>query len=267
MKLKGVYDTQAEIPDSHRDKYHEQNGTWVLTEIDTKEEDFVKVSGTLEHEKRQRQEAVRKYEETVARYKDIDPAAALEARRRLEQLEEEKLKAEKNYEELAERKYARARKDLEEQFTHLKTQHETEKSARTRAEEQYARLVIDLRLRDAAVAQGIDPKSVGHVLKLTRDGWRMHEDGEQIALYKGDTPVYGKDVGKLQTPEEFYAELPKVDPVMEKFYLASSGGGSQNGGRLSNGAIVITREEARNTQTYEAAQARAEKAGVPLQVQ
>lgn len=266
MALPLSYTTQEDVPELLRDYYVEQDdGTWRL---DAEIPDSGPLKRALDQEKAQRLKATKELQDlkqSIADFKDLDPQKAREALEQIDKLEEERLRNEKQFEELAERKYARL---LQEREAQAKAAEERALQAEGNFQslrDRYTRTKIDDSLREAALAEGADPETLSFLLSQAREPWRLDDNDEPIAM-DGDNIRFGSsEPGKPLTMREYMADMRKTAP---KLFMTSSGGGASHSTHaVQNGAIMLTRAQAKNVRLYEAAKERAQREGRQVAIQ
>lgn len=261
MALKRRIARLEDVEESQRSLYVKTDDGYALDLDDTS------LERTLESERRQRVETTKKLQALEEKYKGLDPDKYRETQERLAALEDERLKAEGKYAELAERKYAKSMEAAEAEKAELKARIEREQSERAQLEQERADLIIEQQLKSALLELGADPKGVAYAVSLHRGKWALGDDKRTPVRRDKDGRVIGgpKDPNAPLSMKEDLTEWVKKDEFAERFFLPSSGGGA-NGGARPVGTVTITRADARDVRKYEAAKAQAAQSGVPLQV-
>lgn len=146
---------------------------------------------------------------------------------------------------------------------------ETERTARTAAEQKYHEALTKREATDALNAAGCRKakKLLPHL--TPKLGIGQNEDGDDaVFVREGKSFKIGKG-GAYMTPQEFVQSVLREEFPEDFDGTSSTGGGSNgDGGRPApGGAVKISRVDAANSVAYAAAKARAEKAGVELRVE
>jgi hypothetical protein len=193
-------------------------------------------------------------------YKDIDdPEKAREALTKIRELEEKKLLTEGNVEELLKQRTETMRKDYESKIAARDKKLEAQVLELKTRDDRLAELLIDGAVSAAGVKAGVRKTAVDDLKLRARTTFRL-KDGKPIAM-NGDEVVYGKDGVTPMTPEEWVGSLTTTAPHL---FEASSGSGASNTNGGSASGFVLSRDQARNPQTYQAAKERAKAAGQEL---
>jgi hypothetical protein len=267
MPLKRHVANLEEVEEKDRG-YYVKNGEGFALDLDG-DDDSTSLSRALEHERKQRTEAIKRAQALEEKFKDIDPDKYKASQERLATLEDQRLKDEGKYAELAERKYEQAKAAIEAEKATLTTQLQREKDERAKIEMDRASLIIEQGLRSTLLDLGADPQGIKYAVSLHRPKWTLGDDGRTpVQLGEDGKPRSGiKDPHALLTMTEDLSDWQQKDKFAEKFFLPSTGGGARGGvGGANGGAVILTRADARDVYKYEAAKAQAEKSGVPLQV-
>ena len=180
-----------------------------------------------------------------------------------EREELESLKAEK---EAAERKTMEKKGEYDKLIKKLQTDHEKEKeelAAKLKDEEsRTTRLVVKDKIRAAAVKSGVLKDNIEDVITLTKNRFRL--DGDEIVVLDEDGELSADSVGTF-----FEKTFKESRPI---YYEPSGGPGSganqtQTTRTSKQGAVVLSREDAKDTTKYRAAKAEAAEKGVPFEVE
>lgn len=267
MPLKRRVTRLEDVAETDRGHYVRTEDGFKL-DLDGGDDETATLQRTLEHEKRQRAEAVKKVIDLEGRYKGIDPEKVREAQDRLVELEDERLKAEGKHAEIAERKYAKATEAHEAEKASLTALLEKEKVERTKIEREHDTLIVRQTLESTLLGMGADPLGLGYAVSLHLPKWTLAEDKQTPVQLDTDKKVRrGVNPDLPLTMREDLTDWQKTDRFAQKFFLPSAGGGaSGEGGRRNGTAVVISRTDAHDHGKFMAAKDQAEKAGVPLQV-
>lgn len=194
-------------------------------------------------------------------WKGLDPEAVRGIMDRMANDEETKLLAEGKMDVVIERRTERLKADHQKQIAKLEeslAQRETNIGDLTK---KVKRLLIEGNLRQAASEQGLVASAVDDALARASSIFQVDENGALIAEEDGTT-IYGKDGKSSITPSEWLESMKEKAP---HWFPAPNGGGA-SGGTGRNGSHSLTREQARDTATYQAAKKAAQDAGVPLTI-
>jgi hypothetical protein len=235
MALKRELESLEGLPDAIKELYAEQDGKFVLSEV----EGMVSQDRLREFRDnniklmREREDLQKK----LATYGDVDPEKYQEALKKLQDLDDKKMLDEGKIEELLNARTERLRTDYETQlkgFTKKVTELET---SHAKLLEDLSRERIDGRLREVAPKIGIEDTGISDFIRRGREVWKL-VDGEAVAM-SGEQPIYGKDPSQRISMEEWGAGLAPEAPHLFK---RSSGSGAQNSGNgAAHGARVIPR--------------------------
>lgn len=222
VHLKPVVAKIEEVPEAFRDLYDESNGTWVLTGFD--EKDFKGKLDEFRNNNIALTKAQKDIQEKLAKYKDIDPdkyAAALEAQKKLDALEDKNLMDEGKVEELIGKRTENMRKDNEARIAALQAQLKQREEGYNKYRGTVKQLKVKQAVRDAIGKVGV-PKAnaLTHIDNLAEKQWGLDDNDELVPV-----DVYD-DSGKPIKMEDWAARLLKDNAY---FFEDSRGGGGQGG--------------------------------------
>jgi hypothetical protein len=251
MPLKAKYDSQDQIPEAQRPLYVERDGAWYLDAEGV--EDVSGLKNALERLKQEKKDLAKQAE----KYKEIDPDKYRALLQAAEEAEQEKLKNQGKFEEL-----------FQQRVKTLTAEHEKERQKLTGDLTSVQKMLAEERvtnaLTKAAVAEGVREDAIAHAVRIwSQDTWKLGPDGK-AAAFDGDTPLYGSKGEALSMGEFIKKELH------DKPYLAkpSSGTGAQHQGGTSGAKVItLTRAQAKDSRTYEAAKQQAAQSGAQLQIE
>jgi len=203
-----------------------------------------------------------KIEEMSKTWEGLDPQAVRTIMSRLENDEEAKLLAEGKTDAVIERRTERLKADHQKQLEKAEQSRMTLQEQLEAAQGQVKKLMVEGSLRQAAAELGVVPSAIEDALFRAMGVFTVREDGKLVAEEGGST-VYGKDGKNPMTPAEWLETMKEKAP---HWFPAPSGGGAAGGPGGRGGSHTITREQARDVQTYRAAKAAAQKAGATLQI-
>ena len=267
-KYRRKYASQDEIPERLRDFYEQaDDGSWVFDVDGPGEQDIAKLQQALKQEREHRTTATKRLGEYEEKYREIDPDAAKEALEKVNQLEEERLVAEKKFEELAERRWKNKVQQLEDQIKQAQAEMEKRDMVVGQWKTKYSELAITEQLKQEALAQGVDPKKLKFLLHEARQPWQLDDQDQPVPLERGENgeqrPLYGADPNRPMTMAEQIEMLTKENPW---FLLPSGGGGTRNNaaGQTNGQQILLSRAQAKDIRTFERAMQRSEETGMPV---
>lgn len=274
MALKRTLASLEEVGEAFRGLYTKQaDGTFVLDV-----EGFEDVGGlkkALESERTSRSTFERELKDLRKQIDGLDPEKAREAMAKLQLLEEKKLLDAGQIEEVIKQRHSALMADHNNQLTGFKTQ-VAERDAKLQSlNDQLRKLTLNGTIASMASKKGLRPEAVNDAIaRLTilgvggKDGkpgvrWDLR-DGEVVAL-RGDEIAYGKDPSKPMTWDEGFEILSEE---AKHLFAPSSGGGAGDATFRSTGRdIVLTRDQAKDVQTFRHAQEQATKAGGTVVIQ
>lgn len=266
------YASEDEVPESLRPYYEERRGRWVPSvppgEGEKHAEDVRRALAARDAEKDESAKLRREMESLRERLGGLDLDQlpdAIEAYNQREEIEQQKLIAEKRFEEAAERKYSR-------QIAELNRQIEVLKGEATKAQEQgksyldkYAATTINDRLGRELLAAGVRQEFVDALVPMLAKKWEI--DPETLELTPIEILDGGKDKitatgsdGKPLTMKEQATTFVRDQPVWAN--PSSGSNATHQSGTAANGQYSIRRQEIRdNINAYEALKQKAAAAG------
>lgn len=267
-----------EIPEQYRELFTEQDGRFTLNEDTVKSwrknaDDVRSALSARDNEKGEAAKLRKQIEEMQAKFGSIDPERlpeAMEALKRVEELEHKQLLDEKKFVEAAEQKYRRQLAEMERQIESLNKTVEEERTRYNDLFSDYGKTIINDRLSRAFIEAGIDPDFLDAAVQMEAQNWEVNpETRESIPfVLTGDkqrVTAYGTD-GKPLTYEEHARTFLRDKP---KWALQSNGSQSSHQGAPGNrqSRFSITRDEMRNdNRRYEKLREQADSAGERLQI-
>lgn len=273
MPIPREFRSEDEIPEGLREYYVEENGRWVLDDPGSKSADDVrKALAARDHEKTQAAELRKEIEALKAKLGDIDPEQlpdAIEALRQRDEIEQQKLIAEKRFEEAAERKYQRQLAEMKRQADSIAQALEQQKKEYEALFSDYGKVRINDALSREFVEAGIDPDFLDAAVQMEARRWEIDPQSKSPVAIEyidnGQTKVtaMGSD-GKPLTMKEHARIFLRDKP---KWAMPSNGSNaSHQNNRNSANQFAITETDARDLRKYEAVRARAQQAGVDVQI-
>jgi len=270
MPLPRKYSTQEDIPEALREHFRQaSDGSW---ELDLEGGLPLGAPGerALQREKEERRQATEALRALQEKFGDLDPEKAREALSQINQLEEEKLRSEKKFEELAERKFQGQIRQLQQQIQALTDAVKYEQGRVTAARDRFAQVAINDQLGKIALELGVDPKKLKFLVQEARPLWRLNDQDQPQPMEQDEQgewrTVYGAQAGQPISMKEQLQGLVKENPF---FLLETSGAGTQQrgfGGGGNGMPFTITRQEARNINLFQQRQEAARQAGSELAI-
>jgi len=238
MKLKAIYDTLEDVPESFRELFSKgDDGKYHLSEVEgitTKDKvnQFRENNVTLLKEKE-------KLKEQLKLLEGVDPEKYKEMEAKLLEIQDKELLDKGKIEELLEQRTARIKKDFENKGIELTKTIETQKAELESLTGMLTQTMIEADVSSAVSAIGklqkgalFDVKSRAH-----RD-WRLDDvDGKKVlrAYDQNGALRYGSE-GQPLTPAEWAKDLAENAPHL---FAGSVGSGSQgDGGSHGTGQTI-----------------------------
>ncbi len=247
MPIKQVFETKEAAPEFLRESLIEDGGKFVF-EAETRTE-VTGLKSALEAERTRKAEL----EKLAKQFEGIDPAKAKEMLANAKKAEEEKAKAQgdwDNWKAQMQSQFDNEKQSLTAKLTEAETALESE-------------LITARATAAIAEAKGVPALLLPHVGAKV-----VNENGKrEVRIFDAAGQVrYGKD-GKPLTIAERIAEM-KADTVFGRAFEASGAGGSgaQNNTAGSGSGFSISREQAKDPAIYRAAKEQAAKAGGTLKI-
>ncbi|MBZ5499530.1 MAG: hypothetical protein LAP85_24285 [Acidobacteriia bacterium] len=263
MALKAILSKEEHdaLPEALREYYVEKDGKFVLDAEGV--EDVSGLKNALTAVRDELKTAKKQLQETIDKFKDIDPDKAKEAQKKLQELEDKQLLDAGKVEDLLKLRTERMKADYENQIVAFnKTILDLKKDLKT-ANQTMAEVLIDNSIRAAAMKAGVLEHAVEDVVLRGQKTWTL-KDKTPTAM-KGDQVIYGKDPNKPISIDEWVNGLQQDAPHL--FKMSAGAGTPPSSGGTSNAKVVrLSREEAKDPQKYRNAKAQAEKAGLPFEI-
>lgn len=253
-------------PEPLQGVYKQQGDVFVL---DADVESHPAVAGLKNTVKATRDEAdrfKREAGEFKTKFGDLDPEKAREAIKFVEAQHDKKLIDEGKVDELVAKRVERMQAEHANQVKSLSKRADTVEQENKTLLGQLSEVLIDSALTTTAVKVGVRQTALDDVKLRGRMVWKL-VDGKPTPHRPDGTLYYGADGRSLLSMEEWLGTLQQNAPHL---FEASSGSGtdsSASGFRTTGRQIVLTREQARDVQTWRAAQEEAKKAGAEIVVQ
>lgn len=205
-----------------------------------------------------------KIDELNSQWDGLDPQQVKAVMSRMQNDEETRLIAEGKIDEVLSRRTEALKGDFQKRIEAADGIREQLESKLLSAESDIKRLVLDSEIRRSASDIGILPTAIDDALYRAKDIFSIGENNSVIAKDNDGSVKLGKDGKNPLSPAEWIESMKEQAP---HWFQMNQGGGSNGGsGRGSITGFTITREQARNPQTYREAKAQAEKAGQLLRI-
>jgi len=231
-------------------------------------EDVTGLKKVLEEVKSDRAKLREQMQQVREQYGDIDPEKARKAMAELEKMHDKKLLDEGKVEELIIARTDRMRQEHENQVKARDKKIAELEQANKSFSERLSSVLIDSTLTQVLTKSGVKPVALEDAIVRGRKVWKL-DDTDKPVPYKPDGTIFiGKDAKSPITAEEWASILQQEAPHL---FETSAGSGSDAGksglGNLRGRQIVISREQARDPQTFRAARDEAAKIGGDVVVQ
>jgi len=276
MALKQFYDNQDDIPEGLTDYYVEVNNRWELDaepgEGVKSAEDVRRALQARDNEKAERTRVKAELDKLREVLGDIDAERlpdAIEALKKVEELEHDQLISEKKYEEAAAKKFERRMAELQRNVEAAQNQNAQMEAKIQEQRERLQAVVIEGELQRQFLSEGGDPQKVRYLMMDAKQKWELDPESDEPVpvdfLDNGKTKVtaVGAD-GKTLTMQEQVKTMLAENPWA---VLESSGSrSSHQSGASVNGQYRITETEAKDFGKYKSMKAQAEKANTELEI-
>jgi hypothetical protein len=263
LKAKLSADEHAALDPSLK-AFYKQSGDGFLLDAEGVE-DVTGLKSALDKERSNRRsesEALRLLQDRV---KDLDLDKAREMLQAAEQNDVEKLIKAGKLEEVIQKRTDKMRRDHEAELSKLQADLKAASEAASTLTTELGETLLRSEIAQQAPLKAIRPTAIPDVIARARGVYKVEE--KKLVPYKPDgSPFYGKIGNKLIEIPEWLDSLQEEAP---HFFEASKGTGTPAGGGrpgLPGQGLTLSRDDARDPAKYRAAQAAAEKAGVPLSI-
>jgi len=223
----------------------------------------------LDNERGNRERAIRELNELKGKLGDLTPEDAVEARRKIRELEEKANMGEipERFKEQFEKAVGTRTKSMQDEFENQKKaferRHKELETQLKSTTETLATLTIDGEVRKAASEVGMHDWAIEDAVLHARQVYRM-KDGKPIPM-NGDQIIYAKNATDPKPISEWLSDMVAKKPGWVR--QSTGGGANNNQSRVSGGKLLLTREQARDVRTYREAEDRAKKEGLELVVE
>ena len=254
MALKLVYDDKSQIPSALVDYYEDRDGKWCLaTEADPNAPDVGKLTRAIEHERKQRADAIKARETLQAEHEAI--------KAKLSELEA------KGTDPDADRRLEQYRRETEQRIASLEKMTKASDDARAKAELDLAEQGLVEGLRKFATPLIREDATDDFIATRLRPQMKRLADSGQWVPHDESGPRYSpKEPTRYMTSEEFVRWA--ADQPNAKYMLRPSTGGRTpgSGEHRNDTQFTMTRAQAKDFPAWERARAAAEKAGQELKI-
>ena len=265
MSLKAQVDNIEEVEENFRPLYQEQNGKFVLPEIEglvpkSKVDEFRNNNIQLLKERDTLQENLNKYS-------DLDVEAAREAMKLKEDMENKKLMDEGQFEELLNKQIERNKAQFEKQFKAVEERAKIQEQLASEKHNKYSGLKVDMEVRKV-LDKRPELTTAARMLISDRVVNRFSlDENDNVTYVYEQSPKYNAE-GQPYGISDFVDDVVSEFQGDSSFVKPSSGGGSLGDTGSSSGVIGntirLSREDAKNPRVYQRAKAEAEKTGKRL---
>lgn len=275
-EMRRVVDNIDDIPEPLQQFYTEREGKWVLMvepgDGEKAADDVRRALSARDNERAEAAKLRKQIEELQSKFGGIDPEQLPEAMKALQdrdELEQQRLIAEKRFEEAAERKFQRQIAEMKRQVDTLTQSLEQQKEEYQGLFGQYGQVRINEALSREFIEAGIDPDFLDAAVQMEARRWEIDPQSKMPVpveyIDNGQTKVtaMGSDGNPLTMKEHtriFLRDKPK-------WALSSNGSNAshQSGSALGN-QFQISETDARDFNKYMSVRNRAEKAGAEVQI-
>jgi len=266
MPIPKQFEKEDQIPDGLKQFYVAKDGRFVL-DVDGDDEapsgdaaDVSKIVRALEHERKQRADAVKERESLRGKVSELEQA--LKTAASLQGSNDSKTS---DIGDELKKQLLAQKSQYDEQIRQLSSKIDEERKGRETAETRLSEgKILDL-LREASNKVGIRSEAVFDAINRAKPYWRINKDTQEPMPYDGEMPLYGtKDPTRPMPADEFMERIAKEAPHLLK---PSTGTGAQ-GSTAAGGqkAYQISRLDAKDPIKYRAARDAADKAGAELKI-
>lgn len=267
------------LPEQFRKLFIERDGQY---EFDTESlsqgmksaDDVRKALSARDNERTEAARLRKQLEDMQSKLGGLDPERlpdAMTALERLDEMEQQKLIAEKRFEEAAEKKYQRQIAEMKRQLEQLTNSIGEEQKRYEALFSDYGKVRIQDMLSKEFLDAGIDPDFLDVAIATESRRWEIDPESrdpvpvEFIDGGKTKVTATGAD-GKALTMKEHARTFVRERP---KFALPSNGAGATHQHNNNHGDernFTMTRSQARDLRAYEQLREKAVKAGTMVQV-
>ena len=194
----------------------------------------------------------------------LDPEVVKNLVNRMNTDEETKLIAEGKIDEVVEKRVLAMKTDLEARLAAATESLTTLEGKNVSLSDKVKNLVIDGMVRQAGSELKILPTAYDDAIHRAKRHFQLDDNDHPVARDDAGTLLFGKDGKSPLSPNEWLEGMKETAP---HWFPAPSGGGAGGGsGGSTGGGFTISREDARNPQTYQVTKEAAAKAGQTMQI-
>lgn len=201
------------------------------------------------------------FEEFKQQFDGIDPEATRQLNQRIAADEDTRLIAEGKVDEVLERRTKALKGDFQKQLDAAAQREADFQSQLQSSSARIKELLIEQKLSDAAAKLGMVSSAVVDARLRAANVFALNEEGDIVAKDSDGSVVLGKDGKTPLTPAEWLETQRETSP---HWFPAPSGGGASGGagsGAGGGGVYRISKAEAADARTYQAAKKAAEARG------
>jgi len=245
MALKAVLATLDGLDEAIQKLYKKEGDKFVLDLSEDALSDHPNVSPlsrALEHERTTRKDSQKLTKELQEKFKDLDPDAAREALKLIEESGDKDLLDEGKIDELVEKKVARMKQDFDAQIIAKDQAIEELTTGNKTLNGELADIRIYDAVKDAALAKGARPEALKDIANRANGTWSL-KDGQPTAL-NGEEALYGKDGNPLSIGEWVETLSTEANYLFEPNKGGGGTGGEKNTGGSGGGGIKIISPQA-----------------------
>ena len=250
------------------EKWQEHDEVTAL--IKSAEEAAVKeATGGLVNKRDELLDQVKKLKDVAKTWKDLDPEKAREALKKVRELGDDKLIEEGKIEELLQARTERMKEDFDTQLAQALKMNEELKGELGVKDSALSKSIIEKEIREAVLATGkIFSEAWPDVIHRGMQVFKINDKGVADPRDGDSKLLYGKDGTNALTYREWAESLRETAPYIWDENLPGGSGSSGNTQVGGDGQtfIAISKEDVKDVGKYRAAREKADKAGIPLQI-
>lgn len=204
-----------------------------------------------------------KLTEMEKQWSGFDPKQVANLMDKINNDEETKLIAEGKIDEVIEKRVTALKSDYEKKLEAAATKIAELETGIGQKDTKVKTLIVDGNVRQAASKLGVVPTAIEDVIHRAKQTFTLDEKDKLVARDADGALIIGKSGKDPLTVEEWLDSMKEKAP---HWYPGSSGAGAGGGKDGKGSSYSITKTEAQNPQTYQAAKEAAQKAGAQLQI-
>jgi len=219
MALKSKYKLQDDIPEGLSNFYVEQAGEYVL------QVDGMVPKATVDDFRNNNIKLNKDLESLQNKLNGVDIEEYQQLKTERQKMADQELIDAGQLDKVVLDRTERMRNDYESKLeAHIKSSKEAIQKA-SEYEQEFNSMIVENKLKDAAVANGVRPEALPDIMARGKRVWKRTE-GQRIAAFDGETPIYGKKSADPLSVNEWFEELGDKAPHLFK---SSSGSGATGG--------------------------------------